>query len=66
MTCVASALQNHLSRITHLDLSKNHIGNEGIATIAQVVASSSTIVELMLSHNLFGDTGLYCLSDALW
>ena len=53
------------SSLTHLDLSKNSIGDSGATSLTQALAVNSSLTNLDLSKNSIGDSGALSLSQAL-
>ncbi|CAH3103711.1 unnamed protein product, partial [Porites lobata] len=53
------------SSLTHLDLSKNSIGDSEAASLSQALAVNSSLTNLDLSRNSIGDSGAASLSQAL-
>lgn len=50
--------QLSIERISRLDLSRNHLRDEGISILAPVIAASTSIIYLSLANNEFGIKGL--------
>ena len=53
------------SSLTHLDLSKNSIGDSGATSLTQALAVNSSLTNLNVSRNSIGDSGAVSLSQAL-
>ncbi|MFI5343094.1 MAG: hypothetical protein ACHQUC_02615 [Chlamydiales bacterium] len=52
-------------KLRHLALRCQHLGDEGAATIAEVVGQTTTLTSLELSSSAIGSTGINALSAAL-
>eukprot|EP00479_Gromia_sphaerica_P014409 TRINITY_DN855_c0_g1_i1.p1 TRINITY_DN855_c0_g1~~TRINITY_DN855_c0_g1_i1.p1 ORF type:complete len:110 (-),score=11.56 TRINITY_DN855_c0_g1_i1:263-592(-) len=51
--------------MTHLNINKNNLGDDGIQEIALALKQNSTLQSLSLTHNLIGDLGAESLADAI-
>jgi hypothetical protein len=53
------------NRITHLDLSRKELREEGASALAEALASNHSLTELHLSVNSLGDAGCRALTSVL-
>ena len=58
-------LENPLQRITHLNLSRNSLGDQGAILVIQAVKHSTQLVYLNIASNEVGPTGMQFVFDEL-
>ncbi|CAF3886779.1 unnamed protein product [Rotaria magnacalcarata] len=64
MYSLARTLDDKLT-LTHLDLSKNKIGDDGAAMIGDILAKNNTLIYLNISENRITDQGVQAIANSL-
>ncbi|MBX9702595.1 MAG: leucine-rich repeat domain-containing protein [Silvanigrellaceae bacterium] len=62
---LTNILLSKFSKLTHLDLSINQIGDAGAQALAAAIANRTNLTHLDLYQNQIGDAGAQALADAL-